>query len=90
MAMPRSSPLALAVGQDGLARGRGELEAFQAWMSGRHSHSSLAFWSLVIEETFGAGTTRQPIVTDDDHQLAIAKLCLLLREFLGLSTNDRR
>ncbi len=73
-----------------LARDRGELEAFQTWMSTRHSNSGLAFWSLVIEETFGADAAPQYLVSDGVHHLAIARLCLLLREFLGLPTSDRR
>ncbi|MGV9215014.1 hypothetical protein ACTFTM_24400 [Micromonospora sp. RB23] len=66
-----------------LARGRGELAAFQGWMSARHRGSSLAFWALVLAETFGAGATEDSIASDDDHMLAISNLCRLLREFLG-------
>ncbi|MGC4746642.1 hypothetical protein ACLQ28_13400 [Micromonospora sp. DT201] len=66
-----------------LARGRGELAAFQAWMSARHRGSNLAFWSLVIAETFGEGATEDRFVSEDDHKRAISNLCLLLREFLG-------
>jgi len=50
---------------------------------------SLAFWSLVIEETSGDRATPQSVVSDDDHRLATAKFCRLLREFLGLPTDDR-
>ncbi|MFY1616990.1 hypothetical protein [Micromonospora sp. WMMD736] len=66
-----------------LARGRGELAAFQGWMSARHRGSSLAFWALVLAETFGEGAAEESIANDDDHMLAISNLCRLLREFLG-------
>lgn len=66
-----------------LARRRGELAAFQEWMSARHRGSSLAFWSLVLAETFGDGATEDRLVSDDDHKQAISNLCRLLREFLG-------
>lgn len=73
-----------------LARNRGELRAFQDWMSARHSNGNLAFWSLVLEDAFGTGARPQSLISDDDHHLAIARLCLLLREFLGLPTNDQQ
>jgi hypothetical protein len=66
-----------------LARGQGELAAFQAWMAARHRGSNRAFWSLVLTETFGEGATEDRLVSDDDHKRAISNLCLLLREFLG-------
>ncbi|MEV4666159.1 hypothetical protein AB0J85_29985 [Micromonospora echinofusca] len=66
-----------------LARGRDELAAFQAWMSARHRGSSLAFWSLVLTETFGEGATEDRLASDDDHKRAISHLCRVLREFLG-------
>ncbi|WP_285787437.1 hypothetical protein [Micromonospora sp. NBRC 101691] len=75
-----------------LARGRGELAAFQEWMSARHRGSSLAFWSLVLAETFGEGATEDRLASDDDHKRAISNLCRLLREFLGQQvsiTNQR-
>jgi hypothetical protein len=72
-----------------LARGHGELKAFQGWMSAHHSNSNLAFWWLIIEETFGTAATPQSLVSDDDHQLATAHLCHRLREFLALPRNDR-
>ncbi|MFG1903020.1 hypothetical protein [Micromonospora carbonacea] len=65
-----------------LARGRGELAAFQEWMSARHGGSSLAFWSLVIVETFGDGVTEDRLASDDDHMRAVSNLCQLLRDFL--------
>ncbi|MFY1703537.1 hypothetical protein ACN28G_17655 [Micromonospora sp. WMMA1923] len=75
-----------------LARGRGELAAFQGWMSSRHRGSSLAFWSLVLAETFGEGATEDSLTSDDDHTRAISSLCRLLREFLGqrVSIADQR
>ncbi|MEV0876880.1 hypothetical protein AB0I85_03480 [Micromonospora echinofusca] len=75
-----------------LARGRGELAAFQEWMSARHRGSSLAFWALVLAETFGEGATEDRLVGDDDHKRAISNLCRLLREFLRqqASTADQR
>jgi hypothetical protein len=72
-----------------LARGYGELTAFQSWMSARHSNSNLTFWWLIIEETFGSAATPHSVVSDDDHQLAIARLCLRLRGFLSLPANER-
>ncbi|PZG17044.1 hypothetical protein C1I95_16315 [Micromonospora craterilacus] len=66
-----------------LARGRGEMAAFQEWMTARHRGSSLTFWSLALAETFGEGATEDRLVSDDDHKQAISKLCLLLREFFG-------
>lgn len=66
-----------------LARGRGELAAFQKWMSARHHGSSLAFWSLVLVETFGEGATEDRLVSDHDHMRAVFNLCRLFREFLG-------
>ncbi|MCT2276750.1 hypothetical protein ACIODS_29195 [Micromonospora chalcea] len=66
-----------------LARDRGELAAFQVWMSERHRGSSLAFWALVLSETFGDDATEARLVSDDDHKRAISNLCRLLREFLG-------
>ncbi|MGY3520452.1 hypothetical protein ACVMYR_29585 [Micromonospora sp. PTRAS2] len=75
-----------------LARGRGELAEFQGWMSVRHRGSSLAFWSLVLVETFGEGATEDSLASDDDHTRAISNLCRLLREFLGqqVSIADQR
>jgi hypothetical protein len=55
-------------------------------MSARHRGSSLAFWSLVLRETFGDGATEDRLVSDDDHKRAISNLCRLLREFLGQQT----
>lgn len=73
-----------------LARGRGELAAFQEWMSGRHHGSSLAFSSLVLAETFGEGATEDCLVSDDDHKQAVSNLCRLFREFLRqVSTADQ-
>ncbi|TDC66261.1 hypothetical protein E1258_03300 [Micromonospora sp. KC207] len=75
-----------------LGRGQGELAAFQQWMSARHHGSSLAFWSLVLSETFGDGSNEDGLVSDDDHKRAISNLCRLLREFLGqqVSIADQR
>ncbi|MFC0006495.1 hypothetical protein [Micromonospora siamensis] len=70
----------LLVGFD-LARGRGELAAFQEWMSARHGGSSLAFSSLALVETFGDGATAGRLTTDCSHGRAISNLCRLLREF---------
>ena len=72
-----------------LARGRGELAEFQQWMSHRHSDSSLAFWALVLVETFGDQASESQLVTDEDHRLAIGVLCLRLREFLHISDAGR-
>ncbi|MEU8263310.1 hypothetical protein AB0C02_22110 [Micromonospora sp. NPDC048999] len=65
-----------------LARGQGELAAFQAWMSSRHHGSPLAFSSLVLAETFGEGASEDRLVTDADHLRAVSNLCELFREFL--------
>src|SRR4051794_29648326 len=65
-----------------LARGQGELAAFQDWISARHPGSSLAFWSLVLADAFGGDVTEDRLISDADHQLAITKLCRLVREFL--------
>ncbi|MET8349679.1 hypothetical protein [Micromonospora sp. NPDC005206] len=58
----------------------------------RHRGSSLAFWSLVLAETFGEDATEDRLVSDTDHKRAISNLCRLLREFLGqqASTVDQR
>ena len=71
-----------------LARGRGELTAFQEWMSARHRGSSLAFWSLVLAETFGDDANEDRLVSDDDHKQAISNLCRLHREFLGQQASN--
>ncbi|MEO3775233.1 hypothetical protein [Micromonospora sp. B9E7] len=65
-----------------LARGQGELAAFQEWMTARHRGSSLAFSSLVLAETFGDGATEDRLTSDADHVLAVSKLCQFFREFL--------
>jgi hypothetical protein len=64
-----------------LARGQGEVAAFQEWMSCRHPGSSLAFTTLVLCEVFGDEATEDRLVTGVDHQLAITNLCRLFREF---------
>ncbi|MEV0154035.1 hypothetical protein AB0H57_09885 [Micromonospora sp. NPDC050686] len=65
-----------------LARGRGELAAFQEWMSAGHRGSSSAFWSLVLAETFGDGAIEDRLASDDDHKRAVSNLCRLFGEFL--------
>lgn len=66
-----------------LARGDGELTAFQEWISARHpGSSSLVFSSLVLAEAFGNGATDDRLASDGDHLLAVSKLCQLFREFL--------
>ncbi|GAB3148527.1 hypothetical protein GCM10027290_33380 [Micromonospora sonneratiae] len=74
-----------------LARGQGELVAFQEWMSARHRGSNLVFWYLVLVETFGEGATEDHLVSDQDHERAVSNLCRLLREFLAqqMSTADQ-
>jgi hypothetical protein len=73
-----------------LARGQGELEAFERWMSARHPGSSLVFWSLVLMETFGDQATEDDLVGDDDHRLAIRSLCRLLVEFRSQRADGAR
>ncbi|MEV0728071.1 hypothetical protein [Polymorphospora sp. NPDC050346] len=66
-----------------LARGRGELTAFQEWMSARHPGSSFSFSALVLVETFGEDATEDWLVNDADHRRAVSALCRLFLEFLG-------
>ncbi|MGC5310519.1 hypothetical protein [Micromonospora zamorensis] len=66
-----------------LARGRGELAAFQEWMSARHHGSPLTFSALVLVETFGEDAAEDCVVSDTDHRQAVSALCRLFREFLG-------
>ena len=66
-----------------LGRGRGELAAFQDWLKARHSGRPLTFSALVLIEVFGTDADEATLVSEADHELAIAHLWRLLREFLS-------
>ncbi|MFF5225797.1 hypothetical protein [Dactylosporangium sp. NPDC000521] len=71
-----------------LARGRGELTAFQRWMAGRHHGSNLTFSALILVEALGGEPGMTQPVTDEEHQAAVRHLCLRLHEFLDLDPAD--
>jgi hypothetical protein len=79
----------MLVGFD-LALGRGDLASFQIWMAERHGGTAVGWPWLILNDTFGDEAGEEFLRTDEDHQVAITKLCLRLREFLDLSADDPR